>query len=191
MKNFIEVFDDALSSEDCKYIIDYMNTNGLMKEGSVKTPEGTRVVYKYKTSSEMGIDIQDKNPINDIIGISLHHQIEKYKELHPQLAKIERWGVRERYNLQKYEPNQAYFGLHCENEGPNFGINRVLVWMFYLNTVTDDGGTYFDNYDLTLNAVEGRCVIWPAYWTHMHRGIVSKTESKYIVTGWFSFIDNV
>ena len=191
MKNFIEVFDNALSSDDCKYIIDYMNTNGLMKRGSVKTPEGTRVVYEYKISSEMGIDIQDKNPINDIIGISLHHQIEKYKELHPQLAKIERWGVRERYNLQKYEPNQAYFGLHCENEGPNFGINRVLVWMFYLNTVTDDGGTYFDNYDLTLNAVEGRCVIWPAYWTHMHRGIVSKTESKYIVTGWFNFIDNV
>ena len=82
MKNFIEVFDDALSSVDCKYIIDYMNTSGLMKTRSVKTPEGTRVVYEYKISSEMGIDIQDKNPINDIIGISLHHQIEKYKELH-------------------------------------------------------------------------------------------------------------
>ena len=191
MKNFIEVFDNAISSEDCKYIIDYMNSSDLMKTGSVNTPEGTRVVEEYKTSTEMAINIEDKNPINNIIGISLHHQIEKYKELHPQLAKIERWGVRERYNLQKYEPNQAYFGLHCENEGPNFGINRVLVWMFYLNTVTDDGGTYFDNYDLTLNAVEGRCVIWPAYWTHMHRGIVSKTESKYIVTGWFSFIDNV
>ena len=191
MKNFIEVFDDALSSVDCKYIIDYMNSSDLMETGSVNTLEGTRVVEEYKTSTEMAINIEDKNPINNIVGISLHHQIEKYKELHPQLAKIERWGVRERYNLQKYEPNQAYFGLHCENEGPNFGINRVLVWMFYLNTVTDDGGTYFDNYDLTMNAVEGRCVIWPAYWTHMHRGIVSKTESKYIVTGWFSFIDNV
>ena len=190
MKNFIEVFDNAISTEDCKYIIDYMNTNGLMKRGSVKTPEGTRVVYEYKISSEMGIDIQDKNPINDIIGISLHHQIEKYKELHPQLAKIERWGVRERYNLQKYYPEEGYFALHCENADP-ITSNRVLAWMFYLNTVTDDGGTYFDNYDLTLNAVEGRCVIWPAYWTHMHRGIVSKTESKYIVTGWFNFIDNV
>ena len=191
MKNFIEVFDNAISSEDCKYIIDYMNSSDLMETGSVNTLEGTRVVEEYKTSTEMAINIEDKNPINNIIGISLHHQIEKYKELHPQLAKIERWGVRERYNLQKYEPNQAYFGLHCENEGPNFGINRVLVWMFYLNTITDDGGTYFDNYDLTMNAVEGRCVIWPAYWTHMHRGIVSKTESKYIATGWYSFIDNV
>ena len=25
--NFIEVFDNALSSEDCKYIIDFMNTD--------------------------------------------------------------------------------------------------------------------------------------------------------------------
>ena len=105
--------------------------------------------------------------------------------------RVSRWGVQEEYNLQKYKPNQGYFGLHCENAGLGGGNSRVLAWMFYLNTVTDDGGTYFDNYDLTLNAVEGRCVIWPAYWTHTHRGIVSKTESKYIVTGWFNFIDNV
>ena len=44
MKNFIEVFDNAISSEDCKYIIDYMNSSDLMKTGSVNTPEGTRVV---------------------------------------------------------------------------------------------------------------------------------------------------
>ena len=68
--------------------------------------------------------------------------------------------------------------------------HRVLAWMFYLNTITDGGGTYFDNYDLTMNAVQGRCVIWPAYWTHMHKGIVSKTETKYIATGWMNYIDS-
>ena len=191
MKNFIEVFDNALSSEDCKYIIDYMNTSDLMEAGTVSTPEGGGVVKNYKISTEMGIEIQEKNPINDILSSSLLFHINKYKELHPQLERLARWGVQEKYNLQKYEPNQAYFELHCENAGLVDGMKRVLAWMFYLNTVTDDGGTYFDNYDLTLNAVEGRCVIWPAYWTHMHRGIVSKTESKYIVTGWFSFIDKV
>ena len=192
MKNFIEVFDNAISSEDCKYIIDYMNSSNLMVPGSVSTNEGdVKVVEEIKTSTEMAINIEDKNQINDIISTSLLHQVNKYKESYPQLDQLARWGVKEKYNLQKYEPNQGYFALHCENAGLDSGINRVLAWMFYLNTVTDDGGTYFDNYDLTLNAVEGRCVIWPAYWTHMHRGIVSKTESKYIVTGWFNFIDNV
>ena len=191
MNNFIEVFDNALSTEECKYIIDYMNTSDLMEPGVVGTPEGIRVDKKCKDTTEEGINMNDEHPINNIISGSLSHQIEKYKKLHPQLDQLEKWYCDARYNLQKYKPNQAYFGSHCENQGPNFGDERVLVWMFYLNTVTDDGGTYFDNYDLTMDAVEGRCVIWPAYWTHHHRGIVSKTESKYIATGWYSFIDNV
>ena len=62
--------------------------------------------------------------------------------------------------------------------------------MFYLNTVTDDGGTYFSNYDLTLDAVEGRLVIWPAYWTHFHKGIVSASQEKYIATGWYEKIES-
>ena len=145
MNNFIEVFDNAISSEDCKYIIDYMNSSNLMKTGSVNTPEGTRVVEEYKTSTEMAINIEDKNPINDIISTSLLHQVNKYKESYPQLDQLAKWGVREKYNLQKYDPNQAYFGLHCENAGPGYiGVTRVLAWMIYLNTVIDGGGTYFD-----------------------------------------------
>ena len=64
-------------------------------------------------------------------------------------------------------------------------FKRVMVWMIYLNTVTQDGGTYFTNYDKKINAVQGRLVIWPAYWTHTHRGIISEKETKYIATGWF------
>ena len=58
--------------------------------------------------------------------------------------------------------------------------------MLYLNT-EPDGGTYFDNFELEMDAVEGRLVIWPAYWTHFHRGIISETETKYIATGWYTF----
>ena len=38
-----------------------------------------------------------------------------------------------------------------------------------------------------MDAGEGRLVIWPAYWTHFHRGIISETETKYIATGWYTF----
>ena len=27
-------------------------------------------------------------------------------------------------------------------------------------------------------------------WTHLHRGITSPTETKYIITGWFSWVEN-
>ena len=39
----------------------------------------------------------------------------------------------------------------------------------------------------TIRAKEGRVVIWPAFWTHFHNGIVSKTQTKYIATGWFMY----
>ena len=68
-------------------------------------------------------------------------------------------------------------------------ISRMLVWMFYFNTVTDDGGTFFPEYDRIIDAVEGRLVIWPSYWTHVHKGIVSETQTKYIASGWYGFIN--
>jgi len=30
----------------------------------------------------------------------------------------------------------------------------------------------------------GKVIIFPADWTFTHRGIVSKTQTKYIITGW-------
>ena len=103
----------------------------------------------------------------------------------PALSQIASWTFAPYYNIQKYNPEQGFHMLHTENTDKTTA-NRILAWMFYLNTVKD-GGTYFENYDISMEAVEGRLVIWPAYWTHFHRGIVSKTETKYIATGWFQY----
>ena len=35
---------------------------------------------------------------------------------------------------------------------------------------------------------KGLTLIWPADWTHLHRGVVSPSEEKYIITGWFDFL---
>ena len=63
----------------------------------------------------------------------------------------------------------------------------MLVWTVYLNTVTDKGGTYYQNFNRTVKAKEGRLVIFPPYWTHRHKGVVSKTQTKYIATGWYNY----
>ena len=61
--------------------------------------------------------------------------------------------------------------------------------MIYLNTVNDKVTTSFDNYNIQTTAVEGSLLIWPAYWTHFHHGVVSHTQTKYIATGWIKFDD--
>jgi hypothetical protein len=58
--------------------------------------------------------------------------------------------------------------------------------MTYLNDV-DDGGTDFFYQKITSPAKKGLTIIWPTDWTHMHKGQVSMTKEKMIVTGWFTF----
>jgi hypothetical protein len=60
--------------------------------------------------------------------------------------------------------------------------------MTYLNDVHDAGGTEFFHQKLTVLPRKGLTLIWPADWTHTHRGIVSPTEEKYVITGWFDFV---
>ena len=186
---FIEVYNNVLTSEQCEKIIDFINSSDLTP-GLVQTPLKADLIQSEKDSWDISLNADDTSiEINDLIFKSLTRCIQDYKKQHPQIDQLASWRYCQEYNLQKYNPGQAYHSIHCENMNPKSSL-RILAWMFYLNTVTDGGGTYFDNYDLTMNAVQGRCVIWPAYWTHFHRGIVSKTETKYIVTGWMNYIDS-
>ena len=195
MKNFIEGYVNALTSEECAKIISFMNEDGRLGPGRVKEPNtGKDIVMKeYKDSSDVRMDMREDNEINKIILPSIKKCISLYTKKHPQMNNIDYWELDYIYNLQKYNPGQCFASSHCENTSIETSY-RVLAWMYYLNTVKDGGGTQFDNYEIAVKAVEGRCLIWPAYWTHFHHGIVSKTETKYIATGWFLyssfFVDN-
>jgi hypothetical protein len=61
--------------------------------------------------------------------------------------------------------------------------------MTYLNDVQDAGETAFYHQDVLIKPEKGLTLIWPSDWTFTHKGIPSPTEDKYIVTGWFSFIE--
>ena len=188
MKNFIEGYVNALTSEECATIISYMNEEGRLAPGRVMEPNtGKDIIFKeYKDSLDVRMDLKGENEINKIILPSLTKCISLYTKKHPQMNNIDYWEVDHIYNLQKYNPGQCFASSHCENASIVTSY-RVLAWMYYLNTVKDGGGTQFDNYEIAVEAVEGRCLIWPAYWTHFHHGIVSKTETKYIATGWFLY----
>ena len=195
-KIFISIYDNALTSEECKFIRDYHDGDdcllSIRQEGMTL---GDTVQKHWKDSYDryMAMYIEgayQNNAINNIIAKSIKEHIEKYKEENPELNLLDEWVIRDNYNLQKYSPGGGYHILHCENYNTGKHRTNILAWMYYLNTVREGGGTYFSNYDLTVNAEEGRLVIWPAYWTHFHKGIVSKTCDKYIATGWFCLKDS-
>ena len=60
--------------------------------------------------------------------------------------------------------------------------------MTYLNDVSDGGETEFYYQKLKVKPETGLTLIWGSDWTFMHRGITSKTQTKYIATGWLDYI---
>ena len=87
------------------------------------------------------------------------------------------------FNIRRYDEGGHFGSLHSERIYLNV-LHRVLAWMTYLNEVPEGGETEFPMFGLKIKPEKGKTLIWPAEWTHAHRGGVVKKGSKYIVTGW-------
>ena len=90
------------------------------------------------------------------------------------------------FNIQRYHAGEHFGSLHSERTGMS-GLHRVLVWMTYLNDISDGGQTRYDHYDLEVRPQRGKTLIWPAEWTHAHTGNRVVSGTKYIITGWMHF----
>lgn len=91
--------------------------------------------------------------------------------------------------MQKTGPGGGYHIWHSE-QGPGEFSSRVLVYMLYLNDLNqEDGGeTEFLYQRLRVQPKKNTMIIWPASFTHTHRGnIVLSNKYKYTVTGWFYY----
>ena len=90
------------------------------------------------------------------------------------------------FNLQKYDYGGHVKAWHTERDSI-FLSHRVLAWITYLNDVDEDGETEFLYYDVKVKPEKGKTLIWPAEWTHAHRGNPTNNSLKYVVTGWLHF----
>lgn len=94
------------------------------------------------------------------------------------------WGyleLRDPPQIQYYKPGGGFKEWHVDNV--NGFIERQFVLILYLNDVPD-GGTEFKNQNYTCSAEKGKLLIFPANFAYVHRGQISHTHEKYILTGW-------
>lgn len=110
----------------------------------------------------------------------IHEYFKTFNSAKTMARKI---GLYEGYNLQHYMPGQGFYSWHKENNASKDVLLRHLVFMTYLTT-TPNAGTEFLYQDLRVPCEKGVTLIWPAGWTHTHRGQISLKDEKTIVTGW-------
>jgi predicted 2-oxoglutarate/Fe(II)-dependent dioxygenase YbiX len=89
------------------------------------------------------------------------------------------------YNLQRYRPGEFYH-WHVDS-GPGEFMTRQLVALWYLNGVEAGGETEFALQDIKVAPEEGKLVLFPPFWTHIHRAVTVEKGVKYIATTWVCF----
>lgn len=90
------------------------------------------------------------------------------------------------YNMQRTLPGE-YYHWHVDG-GPGEFSQRQLVAIWYLNDVPGPGGeTEFALQEVAVKPEQGKLVLFPPFWTHIHRGATLEQGVKYIATTWICF----
>jgi len=92
------------------------------------------------------------------------------------------------FKVHHYPPGGHFAVFHHEHSGENERYkSRVLVYMLYLgeDICNGEGTTEFIYQGIRVEPKKGRLVIFPADFTHTHRGYPTYQQEKYIATGWW------
>lgn len=175
---------NLLTKQQCEEIINIFDAN---EKYSSPGYIGGGLDESVKHSLDFCISDATKSIVNRLYGDILNDVIDKmivemYKYMDKFPIFINTAVNVDSYNIQRYLPNQGFKAWHYESTEERI---RLFVWMVYLNDVKD-GGTEFMFQQHTEPAEQGKLLFFPADWTHTHRGQISQTDTKYILTGWIS-----
>lgn len=131
------------------------------------------------------LQLPDHKPVRDYID-ALFACYRDYLEQWPFLDSILQRVDIGSFNIQRYEPGGHFLKVHSERTTISTS-HRVFAWMTYLNDVDAGGETHFVHQNLDVKPEKGKTLIWPAEWTHAHRGNLLDSGTKYIITGWMHF----
>ena len=186
--NFIGNWD-LENNELCNEIINFFESNSDLQ---TKGTTAGGVDESVKKSIDITIQPEklkdEKYKIFNKYFENLYQCFNDYKEQYDFLKTFVKKMHIGPFNIQKYTPGGHFGRLHAERTDMTT-ISRLFAWMTYLNDVDDGGTTDFDYYKVKVKPSIGKTLIWPAEWTHAHKGTVLKSGKKYIITGWMHFTD--
>ncbi len=173
----------------CDSLIDLWK-NSDKQIGTVNINGSSIIDKNYKDSIEVKIHPNSDNFYFLKYLDELRIIAKKYITQYPWSDKFSPWSITDSVNLQYYPPNGGFKSWHTERSSATHPFaSRHLVFMTYLNDVWEGGETEFYHQNLKVSPKKGLTLIWPSDWTHLHRGLVSKTQEKWIITGWFNFLN--
>ena len=190
-KDFIGIFSDVYPEGFCNHLILEFERNKDLGAGfNRQNSEGAKKHVKEDHQiflNGKNFNFENFNGENTVD--VFYHGLQKcYQHYSSEFSVLSDVDINcNTMKMQKTSSGGGYHVWHAE-QGNGEQARRGLVYMLYLNTLPEkaNGETEFLYQQRRINPVENTMVLWPAAFTHAHRGNpVYGDAAKYIVTGWF------
>jgi len=186
---FIMTFEKAFSDEFCdECILEFEKAVDLGYTRTRQEGENAPPTHKQDRSVDLHLipsNEKYKSIIQEVTTIIYNKYFSQYQQRFGMLTILPLHTI-DGVKIQKTEPGEGYHVWHCEQVPPN--INRLLVYTISLNDVEEGGETEFLYQHFRLKQKKGSLTIFPAGFTHTHRGNPPLSGTKYIMTGWISYV---
>lgn len=193
-KDFIATISDVYPSGFCEHIISEFDRMQDFGAGFSRQAAENGVPKHKKNDYHIGLNglnlnfqkFKNLNPIS-IFFEGLQKCFELYGEEYSILKDVNL--VCTNMKIQKTSPGGGYHVWHCE-QGNDESCRRCVVYMLYLNELPEEanGETEFLYQEKRIRPTANTMVMWPAGFTHPHRGNpVYGDNHKYVITGWFYY----
>jgi hypothetical protein len=182
--SFIYEIDRALEPDVCREMIRRFEANPDQQYPGRIGQAGLEA-ESIKKSTDLRISgCDDWRDIDSMLSKSLVTRFNELAREYPFFAANSFKDIG--YNLQRTLPGEFYH-WHVDG-GPGPFSERQLVAIWYLNDVPGPGGeTEFPLQQTVIKPQEGKLLLFPPFWTHVHRGAVLEQGVKYIATTWICF----
>ena len=175
---------NALDAGICEAMIQRFESSPEQQETG-RMGQGAEEERSIKSSTDIRISGRPEwQEADNALFKSLSEALGLFAQIHPFFAHNDIRDIG--YNLQRTDPGE-YYHWHSDS-GPGEFSQRQLVAIWYLNDVPGPGGqTEFFQQRTKVKPEQGKLILFPPFWTHVHRGVELEAGRKYIATTWVCF----
>lgn len=183
--DFIGIFDNVFSNELCdKYIKYFENSiieNLTFQRSTLSVSDRSTDVISQKFFTESNLNYVGA----EFLALFWAKCYPLYNQKFSILQQFEKHNIFD-IKIQKTMPGEGYHVWHTEAMH-RAERNRIMSFMLYLNDVEVGGETEFLYQKTRFKPQKDRLLIWPAGYTHVHRGNPPLSNEKYVITGWIEY----
>lgn len=183
LARYVQCFDHALEPAFCAQMIESFEK---LARFHARNGRGVMTQLEESAWTELNVSKVADADMQSFFRAQVFHYLDRYNELLkltlpiPPRERIENLRIK-RYFVEAGDQFQPHF------DSLDYTSNRYLVFIWYLNDVTEGGETDFPDLGLRVGARAGRLLVFPPYWMFQHAGLPPKSNDKYIISTYLLF----